>query len=162
MVRKKITGYIFGNRLAVNYCVMHIYFCYSFILRLLTDPVRICILLYIHAYVHMLAILVKSGVYIYCSDFCKKWILLWVWKKYIYIILETFLCENYFKTCQYCCSWTCLNLAFFLIFVLTGCLMLIAWICLASIGIVAVRYYKTVWLEETCMRERIWYQVSHS
>uniref|UniRef100_K1RDF5 Putative ferric-chelate reductase 1-like protein n=1 Tax=Magallana gigas TaxID=29159 RepID=K1RDF5_MAGGI len=39
-----------------------------------------------------------------------------------------------------------------------GCLMIIAWVCLASIGIVAVRYYKTVWLEETCMRERIWYQ----
>lgn len=44
----------------------------------------------------------------------------------------------------------------------TGCLMIIAWVCLASIGIVAVRYYKTVWLEETCMRERIWYQVSYS
>ncbi|XP_062597599.1 ferric-chelate reductase 1-like [Saccostrea cucullata] len=39
-----------------------------------------------------------------------------------------------------------------------GCLMVIAWVCLASIGIIAVRYYKTVWLEETCMRERIWYQ----
>lgn len=39
-----------------------------------------------------------------------------------------------------------------------GCLMIVAWVCLASIGIVAVRYYKTVWLEETCMRERIWYQ----
>lgn len=44
----------------------------------------------------------------------------------------------------------------------TGCLMIVAWVCLASIGIVAVRYYKTVWLEETCMRERIWYQVSYS
>ncbi|XP_048759187.2 putative ferric-chelate reductase 1 [Ostrea edulis] len=39
-----------------------------------------------------------------------------------------------------------------------GILMIIAWVCLASIGIVAVRYYKTVWLEETCLRERIWYQ----
>ncbi|KAL5015924.1 hypothetical protein ScPMuIL_005513 [Solemya velum] len=40
-----------------------------------------------------------------------------------------------------------------------GCLMVFAWVCAASIGIIAARYYKPLWPHQRACGQMIWFQI---
>ena len=44
---------------------------------------------------------------------------------------------------------------------ISGCLMIYAWIFAASIGIVVARYYKRMWPNDKHCREKVWFTVGN-
>lgn len=58
------------------------------------------------------------------------------------------------KIIIWCIIW-CIIIVYFV----TGCLMIFAWVLFTGIGIVVARYYKRVWADKTFLKLKIWFQV---